>query len=48
MVKVSSWAFILTKVIVRIWVVVLPKRSFATKVTVRVPLGTLQKSAGAL
>ena len=48
MVKVSPSAFILTKVIVRVCVVVLPKRSFATKVTVRVPLGTLQKSAGAL
>ena len=47
-VKVSPWAFMLTKVIVRVCVVVLPKRSFATKVTVRVPLGTLQKSAGAL
>ena len=47
-VKVSFSAFILTKVIVRVCVVVLPKRSFATKVTVRVPLGTLQKSAGAL
>ena len=47
-VKVSLSAFIFTKVIVRVSVVILPKRSFATKLTVRVPLGTLQKSAGAL
>ena len=47
-VKLSALAFICAKVIVRVSVVILPKRSFATKLTVRVPLGTLQKSVGAL
>ena len=47
-VKVSFSAFMFISVITRVCVVVLPNGSFATKLMVRVPLGTLQKSAGAL
>ena len=44
-VKSSSTASIFTKVMVRVWVAVLPKASFPTKVTVTIPL-LLQRSAG--
>ena len=44
-VKSSFTAFIFTKVMVRVWVAVLPKASLPTKVTVTIPL-LLQRSAG--
>ena len=44
-VKSSFTASIFTKVMVRVWVAVLPKASLPTKVTVTIPL-LLQRSAG--